>query len=282
MLISPAPIAIPVNTANVPTEAVAAEALQRPKVPQPTSATDSTANKNPTEFSEQSKTPLTDQSLAAQDKSISEKEQSQQQAEDQKDQKSSSKSNNQELDNDELKLVNNLRSRDREVRAHEQAHAAVGGNLAGAPQLSFTTGPDGKRYAVAGEVSIDTSGVANDPAASIQKFAQVQRAALAPAEPSSQDRKIAAQASVSENEARANLSALKAEEQRIVRENSIAENDISEPFSTTESSSTEKSTSTAADNPVRARRQAAQLNQRIASSGALDVTVNGSQLSVVA
>src|SRR5690606_18669390 len=45
-----------------------------------------------------------------------------------------------------------LSQRDREVRSHELAHAAVGGQYAGSPSYSFTRGPDGRRYAVAGEV----------------------------------------------------------------------------------------------------------------------------------
>ena len=40
-----------------------------------------------------------------------------------------------------------LSQRDQEVRAHEQAHAAVGGRYAGAPSFTYTSGPDGKRYA---------------------------------------------------------------------------------------------------------------------------------------
>ncbi len=46
-----------------------------------------------------------------------------------------------------------LSSRDQEVRAHEQTHAAVGGRYADAPSYTYERGPDGKRYAIAGEVS---------------------------------------------------------------------------------------------------------------------------------
>jgi hypothetical protein len=56
-----------------------------------------------------------------------------------------------------------LARRDREVRAHEQAHAAVGGSYAGAPSYTYSRGPDGQRYAVGGEVSIDTGALSNDP-----------------------------------------------------------------------------------------------------------------------
>src|SRR3990167_5131726 len=92
--------------------------------------------------------------------------------------------------------ITELASRDREVRSHEQAHAAVGGSYAGAPTYSFKRGPDGQAYAVGGEVSIDVSPIPNDPAATLRKMEVVQRAALAPAEPSAQDLRVAAQAQV--------------------------------------------------------------------------------------
>ena len=100
-----------------------------------------------------------------------------------------------ELSQDEKRQVAELARRDREVRAHEAAHKGAAGGLArGGASFSYETGPDGKRYAVGGEVSIDTSPVKGDPAATERKMRQVQRAALAPAEPSSQDRKVAASA----------------------------------------------------------------------------------------
>ncbi len=111
----------------------------------------------------------------------------------------------------ELELAE-LASRDREVRAHEQAHAAVGGSYAGAPTYTFKNGPDGKRYAVGGEVSIDTSAVASDPEATLRKMEVVIRAALAPAEPSAQDRRVAAQATAQAAQARAELAQQQREE----------------------------------------------------------------------
>lgn len=98
-----------------------------------------------------------------------------------------------------------LVSRDQEVRTHEQAHAAVGGRYAGAPSYTYERGPDGKRYAVGGEVGIDTSPVPNDPEATLRKMEVVIRAALAPAEPSAQDRQVAAQAQLQMAEARVEL-----------------------------------------------------------------------------
>lgn len=102
--------------------------------------------------------------------------------------------------------IKQLTQRDREVRAHEQAHAAMGGRYAGAPSYDFTSGPDGKRYATSGEVSIDTATIPNNPAATLRKMEVVIRAALAPAEPSAQDLRVASEAQVKAAQARAELS----------------------------------------------------------------------------
>ena len=87
-----------------------------------------------------------------------------------------------------------LAKRDAEVRAHEQAHAAAGGAFAGAASYGYQRGPDGRSYAVSGEVPIDVSAISGDPEATIQKMQQVKRAALAPRDPSHADRAIAATA----------------------------------------------------------------------------------------
>lgn len=89
--------------------------------------------------------------------------------------------------------VRELKKRDAEVKAHEQAHAAVGGSYASAPTYTYTKGPDGKKYAIGGEVQIDTS-PERTPDATIRKMDIVVAAALAPADPSAQDRAVARQA----------------------------------------------------------------------------------------
>lgn len=105
----------------------------------------------------------------------------------------------------EQQEVRELAARDREVRAHEQAHANVGGRYAGSPSYTYQRGPDGRQYAVGGEVSISTSPIPGDPEATIDKAQIVRRAALAPAEPSAQDRRVAAEATAIEQQARAEL-----------------------------------------------------------------------------
>ena len=93
----------------------------------------------------------------------------------------------------EERLLTKLRQVDREVRAHELAHLMAAGPYArGGPHYEFVRGPDGKFYAVAGEVKIDTSPVPGDPEATLEKARAIKRAALAPANPSPQDRMVAA------------------------------------------------------------------------------------------
>jgi hypothetical protein len=95
----------------------------------------------------------------------------------------------------ESRELESLKQIDRNVRAHEQAHVIAGGSLVrGAASFGYATGPDGKLYAVSGEVSIDSSPVPDDPAATVRKMIQVTKAALAPAQPSGQDRSVASAA----------------------------------------------------------------------------------------
>ncbi|SOE01696.1 putative metalloprotease CJM1_0395 family protein [Caenispirillum bisanense] len=98
-----------------------------------------------------------------------------------------------ELSPEQQARVAELKARDAEVRTHEQAHKAVGGRYAGAPRYETTRGPDGNTYAIGGEVAIDVS-PAGTPDETIDKMIQVKAAALAPAEPSPQDRRVAAMA----------------------------------------------------------------------------------------
>ncbi len=110
------------------------------------------------------------------------------------------------LSEEERAVVQQMQARDREVRAHEQAHLnAAAGLVTGGPHYTTEAGPDGQAYAVSGEVNIDTSAVSGDPEATIAKAEQIQAAAMAPAEPSSQDVAVAAQAAQMAAQARAEL-----------------------------------------------------------------------------
>lgn len=120
-----------------------------------------------------------------------------------------SSAQNGELSAEELRQVQQLKATDRKVRAHEQAHISVGADLiTGGPSYSYQTGPDNKRYAVAGEVSIDSS-PGRTPEETIPKAQHIRATALAPADPSAQDSNVAAKASRMEGQARVELLAEK-------------------------------------------------------------------------
>jgi len=105
-----------------------------------------------------------------------------------------------ELSEDEKRLVKDLASRDSEVKAHEAAHQSAGGGMTGAASYTYQQGPDGKMYAIGGEVSISTpSGSTPDEA--IRNSRQVIASAMAAGDPSSQDFAVASSARVMEMKA---------------------------------------------------------------------------------
>ncbi len=116
-----------------------------------------------------------------------------------------------QLPPDQQAVVSELKARDAAVRAHELAHVGAAGGLAGSPVFSYQTGPDGRRYAVGGHVSIDTSGGSTHEE-TIAKAQRIRAAALAPADPSGADRAVAAGASQMETRARASLARQSARE----------------------------------------------------------------------
>jgi len=116
------------------------------------------------------------------------------------------------LSDEDRAEIRRLKERDREVRAHENAHASTGGGYTGSPSFEYATGPDGVQYAVGGHVNIDVSEVPNDPEATIAKLEVVRSAALAPARPSGQDRAVAAAAAAKSREAEAELAEARREE----------------------------------------------------------------------
>jgi hypothetical protein len=137
----------------------------------------------------------------------------------------------QEQSEQELAIIRDLSARDREVRAHEQAHASVGGQYAGAASFTYQRGPNGVSYAVGGEVPISAPS-GGDAQSRLQAAEQIKRAALAPANPSAQDRQVAAQATQTATQARAEIvtqsseqrSALSSDEEAISESEGAAKN----------------------------------------------------------
>jgi len=108
-------------------------------------------------------------------------------------------------------LIERLKTRERQVIAHEMAHKAAGGQYTGTVRYTYTKGPDGRYYITGGEVPIDTS-PESDPEATIRKMEIVRAAALAPADPSPQDLAVAQRATVLEMKARQELALKKYKE----------------------------------------------------------------------
>lgn len=143
------------------------------------------------------------------------------------------------------RVIQQLVSRDREVRAHEAAHVAVGGQyITGGPSFTYQQGPDGRSYAIGGEVNIDTSAVPDDPQATLNKADKVRRAALAPSQPSPQDLRVASRASQTAVQARIEIAVLRAEAAE------QAQQEKSEALQVEEGVANQQSEGIAADNPV--------------------------------
>lgn len=165
-----------------------------------------------------------------------------------------------ELTPDEQSEVEQLKERDSEVRAHEQAHVAAGGQyVTSGPTYEYQDGPNGQSYAIGGEVGIDTSIVSGDPAASLAKARVIIRAALAPAEPSTQDQSVAASARAMEVEAQRELG----DEQRMLRAEMTQTTQDSEDAASG-SSGTASTDAGDADSTSRMSGTRASLEQRIA------------------
>ncbi len=104
----------------------------------------------------------------------------------------SSKSSPEKLSQDEERLVKDLQARDMEVRAHEAAHKS-GGASTGAASYTYQQGPDGRMYAIGGEVSVSMKS-GSTPDETIANAQAVIASAMAPANPSPQDFSVASSA----------------------------------------------------------------------------------------
>lgn len=166
--------------------------------------------------------------------------------------------NSAQLSDADLQRVRELQQRDREVRAHELAHVAAGaGLILRGASFTYETGPDGQRYAVGGEVTIDTS-PGRTPEETLSKAGRIKAAALAPADPSPQDRQVASQADMMAAEARVELA------QQLRAESAGAGGEAAQP-GTDSGSNTER-------DAAEQRMRAAYADAAIAGSGLRDQT----------
>ncbi|MFT5521896.1 MAG: hypothetical protein ACI9IA_002502 [Enterobacterales bacterium] len=217
IVVNPTPYSLPLNSANLPTESVETQNKSAQRIPE-SEATFEIPNQKAAEAEQKSSASerdaksfeLRDNFIAGSGKAESAEGQQSDAQTKQATSETTEQRREQEQTQIDQKVVQNLVAIDRRVRAHEQAHASVGGALTGAPSYTFKTGPNGVRYAVGGEVSIDTSGVPGNPQATLRKAEQVSRAALAPADPSSTDQRVAASAQALASKARFEIAQLAA------------------------------------------------------------------------
>jgi hypothetical protein len=219
-VVPPVPIPVVFNAGTVNTEQVKRDNLQREVIPAVSGTENSAAEKGVSSDSDRAKTPAQAQQQAVTyDRPLptngqgvnNQSNPDRDNANDESAGKESAEQRQQQQQEQaEQREITELKQRDAEVRAHEQAHAAVGGQYAGSPQYEFETGPDGRNYAVGGEVSIDISKESN-PEDTLRKAQQVKAAALAPAEPSPQDLRVANEAAQLAVEARSDINTERAE-----------------------------------------------------------------------
>lgn len=259
-IVTPFP-SININTANVYTETARRDNQLREVIPPAAANTAGSTENKAQSDAEKAKLPGNSDSSTynasgkiADDKTIAQREgnadSDQDNAEQEKQQAAEEVSEQEELQlEQELQQIKELKARDTEVRTHEQAHAAVGGQYAGSPSYEYQRGPDGTNYAVGGEVPIDVGVINGDPQATIDKMQTVRAAALAPAEPSGADRAIATDATQKIAAAQAELASADDED------SSEDKSRVSASFSNSESSEvkTAKSEEQSRDVEVEAR-----------------------------
>ncbi|MEM6982712.1 MAG: putative metalloprotease CJM1_0395 family protein [Pseudomonadota bacterium] len=259
-IVTPFP-SININTANVYTETARRDNQLREVIPPAAANTAGSTENKAQSDAEKAKLPgnsdsstYTASGKIADNKIIEQREgnadSDQDDAEQEKQQAAEEVSEQEELQlEQEQQQIKELKARDTEVRTHEQAHAAVGGQYAGSPSYEYQRGPDGTNYAVGGEVPIDVGVINGDPQATIDKMQTVRAAALAPAEPSGADRAIAADATQKMAAAQAELASANDED------SSEDKSRVSASFSNSESSEvkTAKSEEQSRDIEVEAR-----------------------------
>ncbi len=97
------------------------------------------------------------------------------------------KQNPADPESNKQKAIEQLKSRDKEVRIHEMSHSTNPELIKiGSAQFDYTIGPDGKAYATGGRVTLST-GSSKTPEEALAKAEALKRASMAPGEPSSQD-----------------------------------------------------------------------------------------------
>jgi hypothetical protein len=148
---------------------------------------------------------VVDEDPLSKDLAKAKKDSAEKKQEEQKVKENQEKGNPEKLSQDEKRLLDDLKARDAEVKTHEAAHQSSAGGLAGAASYTYQQGPDGKMYAIGGEVSISTGG-ASTPEEAIANAKKIESSAMAASSPSSQDFSVASSARMMEMKAKQQLS----------------------------------------------------------------------------
>ena len=132
------------------------------------------------------------------------------------------------LSDEEEAMLRELEARDIAVRAHEMAHMAAGAGLTSGASFTFQRGPNGRQYAIGGEVQIDMSS-GSTPEDTLNRAKRILSAASAPTDPSAADAAVAMQAAQMLQAAQVEIAQVKQEQTRTPAPES--ENSISERLS---------------------------------------------------
>ena len=97
-----------------------------------------------------------------------------------------------------------MKRRYAEVRSREESLRRAAG-VRELPRYQYQTGPDGKKYAVSGEVDMDMTTVPGDPEATLRRARRIYRAAFVSADVSPSERRAAMDARRVESKAAAEL-----------------------------------------------------------------------------
>lgn len=116
------------------------------------------------------------------------------------------------LDQEDQARLAEMRARDKDVRDQKAAQARAAAPYAGAANFEYETGPDGRQYAVSGEVKIDVSATVGDASETARKMEQILSATLAADELSVEDRRVLAEARKQRLEAQTDIIAANAEQ----------------------------------------------------------------------
>lgn len=198
--------------------------------------------------------------------------------------------NGEKLDASEQQYVRELAAIDASVRAHEAAHVGAGaGVVSGGASFGYTRGPDGKMYATSGEVPISMK-EGRTPEETIQNARQIASAAMAPADPSPQDYKVAANAAQMEAQARSEQAQERAEELKeqtreseesqeadSTKDSAVVENgaqDSKQGFATTNNTATDTSSTNAESQNTTDKEQQKKLFEYMVKSYAANAVSN--------